>query len=191
MLKPSTIKSLPTQPPKQDPLIEEVDQLATKELNELSAREREQTYYDIHGISEKTNEENPEFIVQRLAQLQIVLDRKIPNKEAYDIALKISPNYVNNRSFRLKFLRSDDFDPFQAAKRLARHFDYKLELFGKELLCKDIEQDDLDEGSLKCLYSGWMQKLPLRDTSGRLVTVAFPRIEGCSDVSNLQKVSNQ
>jgi hypothetical protein len=165
--------------------------LTAKELSQLSAREREQTYYDIHGISEKTNEENPEFIAQRLAQLQEVLDRKLPNQKAYDMALKINPNYVNNYSFRLKFLRSDDFDANKAAIRLAKHFDSKLELFGKEILCKDIEQDDLDEGSLKCLYSEWMQQLPVRDTSGRFVLVGFPRIDGCSDVSHVQNVSNQ
>ena len=98
-----------------------------------------------------------------------------------------SSSSCTTTSISFKFLRSDYFDP----SRLARHFDYKLEPFGKELLCKDIKQDDLYEGSLKCFYSGLMQQLPVRDTSGHLVTVGFPRIEGCSDVSNLQKVSNQ
>ncbi|KAL3915500.1 MAG: hypothetical protein SGILL_005625 [Bacillariaceae sp.] len=50
----------------------------------------------------------------------------------------------------------------------------KLDLFGKELLCKDIAQDDLNETtSLDTIYGGSVQLLPKRDTAGRLVYAVF------------------
>jgi hypothetical protein len=64
-------------------------------------------------------------------------------------------------------LRVDLFDPYNVAVHLVRHKEAKLKQFGKELLCKDITQDDLDEGTLKCFYSGWVQELSIRDVAGQ------------------------
>jgi hypothetical protein len=86
-------------------------------------------------------------------------------------------------------LRADDYDPYKAALRLVRHFESKLNLFGEELLCKDITQDDLDEETLKCLYSGWIQDLPVRDMAGRVVNVAFKKLQDL-DIPVKAKVRN-
>jgi hypothetical protein len=70
----------------------------------------------------------------------------------------------------LRFLRADGFDVNAAAERLGKHFAVKLELFGPELLAKDIVQDDLDEDDLKALYHGDMgHVLPFRDRAGRTI----------------------
>jgi hypothetical protein len=54
------------------------------------------------------------------------------------------------------------------------HFKVKLELFGPEKLTKDITQDDLEDGDMKNLYSSHSQILPLRDRSGRCITLWLP-----------------
>ena len=122
LLEPDVAKMLPVKLPIEDLSIEDADVLWAKNLNELSTIEREQVMYDLHGIAELVNEDEPGFVAQRLAQLQESLDRKLPNKEAYEMALKIDSGYVCNRAFRWKFLRTDLFDPDKAAIRLARHF---------------------------------------------------------------------
>jgi hypothetical protein len=57
---------------------------------------------------------------------------------------------------------------------MARHFETKLELFGRGKLARDIQQDDLDKETIDALYSGYTQTLPLRDRAGRLVLIWFP-----------------
>ena len=83
-------------------------------------------------------------------------------------------DYVQDRDFRLKFLRADLFNATEAALRLARHFQAKLELFGRSKLVKDIVQDDLDEEDMAALYAGFTQLLPVRDRAGRAVSLWFP-----------------
>jgi hypothetical protein len=166
-------------PPPYNPRVEDVDKFAANEMNQMSVQSREQILYDLHGISETMgSHETPEFLETCLSQLQEALDQLHENtKEAYRLACSMNPEYVCSASFRLMFLRADMFDPSKAAVRFAKHFQAKLELFGREMLCKDITQDDLNEqGALKCLYSGWIQELPIRDISGRLVSVSFQQV---------------
>jgi hypothetical protein len=167
-------------PPPQDPPPAVVDHITATELNELSMAKREEALFDVHGIREgHESQETPEFLNDRLAQMEKALNHDIAplDRQAYDMAMAQNAAYVQNPEFRLMFLRCDMFDPVRAAIRFARHFQAKLELFDSDLLCKDIAQDDLDEdGALKCLYSGWTQELPIRDISGRLVSVTFQQV---------------
>ena len=47
----------------------------------------------------------------------------------------------------------------------------KLELFGRDLLCKNIRQKDLTPDAQKALMEGSLQAMPVRDCTGRLVTI--------------------
>ncbi|KAG7360939.1 hypothetical protein IV203_036038 [Nitzschia inconspicua] len=165
-------------PPPENPRMEDVEKIAASEMNKLSTESREQILYDLHGISEKMPEETPEFLRRKLQDLENSLQNiEDSDKEAYNLALSIDPVFVKNQEFRLKFLRADLFDASGAATRFSKHFQAKLELFGRALLCKDITQDDLqdEEGTLECIYSGWLQDLPIRDISGRLVSFMFQK----------------
>jgi hypothetical protein len=167
-------------PPPENPLPEVVDHIAATELYHLSMEKREQALFDVHGINEDSKDaETQEFLNDRLARMEQSLIHHIAphDKQAYEMAMTQDAAYVQNPEFRLMFLRCDRFDPDKAAVRFAKHFQAKLELFDSDLLCKDIVQDDLDEdGALKCLYSGWTQELPVRDISGRLVSVTFQQV---------------
>jgi hypothetical protein len=165
---------LTTQPPENDPRPEEADTLLANEMNRLSVQERENIMYDLHAIL-NIKEETPEFCSSKLEELEKELSLNTC-KPAFDMAFLQDPTYVQNRGFRLMFLRSDNFDAKKTAARLIRHFASKLELFGAPLLCKNITQDDLSEGELECLYSGYLQQLPFRDRAGRIVLVLNPNV---------------
>jgi hypothetical protein len=150
------------------------DLLSAKEMNELSLDEREHVYEDIHGIP-RVVEEEPGFIAQKLEALEEEL-AKIPKKPAYDRALFLSPRYVKRHSFRLMFLRAENFHTEKAALRVVKYFERKLELFGEEKLVKAIDQDDLNEDDQAVLSSGVMHFLRSKDRSGRPVLIYIQKM---------------
>jgi hypothetical protein len=152
---------------------DEVYSLVAKQMTSLSMEDREKVYYDLHGVSEEVKE-TPEMVASSLLQLELELQKlQLQQKYAYEAAKSMNPSYVQNPEFQLKFLRADLFDAPKAAFRLARHFQNKLELFGRDKLARDIQQDDLDKETIDALYSGYAQTLPLRDRAGRLVHIWF------------------
>lgn len=168
-----------------------VDALVNSEMCKLSLGEREQVTEDIHGVAEEIKE-TPEIVSQAQSDLDAEL-QKLKGKEAYDLALKMNPEYVTNKSFRLRFLRSTLFDAKAAADKMSRHFRMKLDLFGKDKLTKDITQDDLEKEELELLHSGFQRFLPVRDAAGRGVAVWLaqlaPDVGGTPDQVLRWKVS--
>ncbi len=150
-----------------------VDNLIAKELTGLSVVDREKVFFDLHGVSGEENE-TPAMIEASLQLLQKELD-VVEVCHGYKKALAMDPTYVQNQTFLLKFLRADRFDPHAAAKRLTKFFDYKLDLFGEDLIVKDITQADLDDQDLDSLYNGMGMDLPFRDPAGRLVFFQLAR----------------
>jgi hypothetical protein len=150
------------------------DLLLAKEMNELSLSEREHVYEDIHGIPRVVKEE-PVFIAKKLEALEEEL-AKIHKKPAYDRALFLSPRYVKRHSFRLMFLRAENFHTERSALRVVKYFERKLELFGVEKLVKAIAQDDLNEDDQAVLSSGVMHFLRSKDRTGRPVLIYIQKI---------------
>jgi hypothetical protein len=169
---------------------DDMDARIARDMTGLTCEERDYVLDDIHGVSDPIVE-TPELLTASLQELES-LTRNLPNRDAYNEARIRDARYVENRDFRLKFLRAERFDAKKAATRLVRHFQVKLDLFGKELLVKDITQEDLDQGDLQNLYSGHMQNLPLRDRAGRHINFWIPRLaltEGVSGHEMIHKVS--
>jgi hypothetical protein len=165
-------------------ITEEPDALLAKELNRLSMQEREKVLYDVHGVAE-VMPEGSEFVSTRLIQLELEI-AKITEKAAYNQALMQDPNFVKNRNFRIRFLRAERFVAAEAAVRMVRHFQYKMELFGAGKLVKDIKIEDLDSEDIKVLESGFIQLLPVRDRAGRAVMCWNPILRGYNGIE--QKV---
>ena len=88
---------------------------------------------------------------------------------AFRQAQMYNPNYVNDRSFRLMFLRADEFNCKKSAQRIVDHFECKLEFFGAELLTKDISYGDLSIEEQNIVKSGNFQFLPETDHAGRRI----------------------
>jgi hypothetical protein len=165
--------------------LEDPSKILAKEITELSIKERELVFYDLHGVAEPINEE-PELIAKSLVELDVAI-ANIHNKEAYELAEMIDPQYVHSLEFRLMFLRSERFVVKHTASRIVRHFKTKLELFGPKSLARDIRYDDLDEDAVKSLQAGHLQLLPLRDRTGRVIASFTPTTRCGSPKDNVRQ----
>ncbi|CAJ1960048.1 unnamed protein product [Cylindrotheca closterium] len=161
----------------------EVDSLVARDMNALSSKDREQILHDIHGIADFPDED-PQMLQAKLDELDAAI-KAIPQKAAYDRALAASESYVNDRSFRLKFLRADRLDPQRAGRRMVNFFDYKKELFGPEKLVKSIVMDDLNYDDMAVIQNGHMQFLPERDMAGRIIFCNIQSLQRCASDTNL------
>lgn len=149
----------------------DVDVLLANDLNTLSFKERDFLYEEIHGVSEVI-EETEELIQRSLAEMEQEL-RRIPEKPDYEEAMRRCPGYVEDRRFRLMFLRAKHFNTKEAAALLTRYLKGKRELFGDATLCRRVCYSDLDEDDKACLASGTYQWIPARDRAGRPIACDF------------------
>jgi hypothetical protein len=152
-------------------VMKEVDSIIARNMNELSHEDREKSYLDLHGVTTEI-QETPSFVEQSLELMnhKIVM---VKEKEAYNLAESMDTEYVQNKEFRLKFLRGERFDTCSAAQKFVEHFQVKKELFGSKNLTKDITQDDLGKETIDALYSGFVQWFPIKDISGRTIAINF------------------
>lgn len=159
---------------------------------------------EIHGVAQFPPEENSsEKLQNSLALLSKALDI-IKDKPAYDEAQRIASEenvgrimsgstektttFVNEDSFRLKFLRAEQFHPEQAAERMVKHLDLLHRYLGPEGLQRPINISDLDEKSLTIIKAGSFQLLPSRDRSGRRIAVRIGPL-GLDFIKNEKSVS--
>jgi hypothetical protein len=158
------------------------DELLAKEMYRLSLAERNEALHDFHGIAEMP-QEDPEMLARALGALEEDI-QNISKKFAYEIALAMSPDYVRDPKFRLKFLRAAKFDPKSAAHKLVEFFEVKMELFGSHKLTKDIKLKDLSEDDLSVLESCAVQVLRGRDTAGRAIFCQFMAYRNSTHMDN-------
>ena len=158
----------------------DAETLLAKELSKLSVKDREQVFYDMHGVSEAV-EETPTLITESLSAMESEI-LKIPEQDAYQKAKSQNQAYVDDPKLHLKFLRAERFKTEPAAARLVKFFEVKRNLFGDEMLTKDIRFSDLEESDRRCVESGISQILPLRDRAGRVVAVWLPMLRGDSSL---------
>ena len=114
------------------------------------------------------NDPNPDIIEKRLEQLEDAISR-IRQKKAYERALFLSSAFVQDRDFRLMFLRADGFHPRKAAERIVTFFSSKLELFGVDNLVRRITIEDLTYHERNSIHLRLVSILPERDGQGRTV----------------------
>mmetsp|Transcript_15982 Transcript_15982/g.39154 ORF Transcript_15982/g.39154 Transcript_15982/m.39154 type:complete len:466 (-) Transcript_15982:284-1681(-) len=147
-----------------------VDSMVVQAISQSSTNAAERACFDAHDLPDALLKETPELIERALALLDIEIHARYDN-HAYILAESMNPSFVKNRDFRLMFLRTDNFNVKKAALRMVRHFQVKLDLFGKERLASNITQDDLDGDTFDGVYNGHVQVLPTRDHMGRTVYV--------------------
>jgi len=155
-----------------------LDDLLSKELLKLSVEDRNDLQEEIHGVRCLAPEETPRFLEDSLRKLAIEIDDVIPDsqKRAYLQSQErpVSAAFINDRDFRLRFLRCELFDYRKAAIRMVRVCDCLLKLFGRYALERDILLSDFSNEELKVIRKGRMQILPFRDRSGRRITICIP-----------------
>jgi hypothetical protein len=153
--------------------------LVAQELNQLSIQERETVYEDLHGVSMVIDESDLTLVNRRLNEMNAELE-KIPRerKSAYLVALEEcgqpGKDFCADQSLHKMFLRADRRDAQKAAARFVAWMDWKLKLFGRDILCqRHVTLNDLDKDGRAMVQSGRFRVLPKRDTSGRTVLLDF------------------
>ena len=77
-------------------------------------------------------------------------------------------SYVNDKKFRLRFLRCKLFDAKKASIRIIKYLDLILEIYGYALRRHFPQLNDFTKDEMKVLRSGCMQLLvPYHDRAGR------------------------
>ncbi|CAJ1965664.1 unnamed protein product [Cylindrotheca closterium] len=148
----------------------DIDEHLASTMKNMSVREREAALEEVNGIVDKDQEtamEDPAVLDRNLIELNEHL-QKIKSNSIYETAESMDPDHVQNRKFRLMFLRCKRYDPKGAAEHIIGFFETKEWLFGKEKLCKDITLDDLSEEERVLVQKGLSQGIS-RDVGGRMV----------------------
>lgn len=182
---PAAIQQQYNRQPTTAPEPDDMASLFASEMNKLSFQEREAVYEDLHAVS-KPEEESSEVVDEIIRQMRDEITG-IRVKPAYNKAFFLNREYVDDPRFLLMFLRSTRFDAREAARKICDHFKFKLELFGPDLLAREIMYEDLDQGSKEALYSGAVQVPRCKDRAGRaIIFFAFDQLRYNNVTSQVQ-----
>jgi len=165
------------------------DALLASELYKMSFQEREVMNEEIHGIGldrgwfiqHKEIEETParlasafEGLAEELKKLSLT-----GTAEAFDRGQKLvrlHPErgaYLNEKDFRLMFLRADAWDYAKAAKRMCLYLNAIRNLFGDQVLQRPIQLKDMNAREMENLEKGYSQRVQGRDRAGRRMYIHF------------------
>jgi hypothetical protein len=149
-----------------------MDNLWAKELLELGVNEREVNDEGLHGIRSLAVAETPEMLNRTLNEMQKEIDcLPAAEKRGHTRGLELGSMYIQSLAFRLKFLRSVQFDSKTAAFRYCKCLEYMSELFGEYALKRRLYITDLSEEEISYMEEGQFQVLPSRDGLGRRIVV--------------------
>lgn len=140
------------------------------DLNQMTVEERNTVLDDVHGVRKLSVEESqPSKVLESLEQMNRALEQ-IEDKTAYSNAVALgSPYVLQNKMFRVQFLRADEFDGVKAAQRFVNYLNFSFELFGAIALMRPIYFDDLTKDEQNVLREGSIQLLTCRDRTGRRI----------------------
>lgn len=144
------------------------------EFDALTPQEKEIVYRDLYGSSNNylIDEDDDEVVENGLTMFEKHLSElSDDDKECYLRALERSPDYVQDKNFRLQFLRCELFDPKLAAIRFARYWKEKVEVWGEEKAFHKIKLDDFDEIDLLVLRNRVYQGLKMQDKFNRSILI--------------------
>lgn len=152
---------------RQRPPPDDLSSLVASEMNKLSFKERETVYEDLHAVSSLPSKSEEE-LKRLIAEMKECITSIRKNKQAYNKAAFLNPEYVESFDFMYMFLVYEKFNAAAAAKKVVDHFAFKLDLFGPNLLAKKITFDDLSDDDKDSLLTGSFQILP-RDRAKRRI----------------------
>ena len=176
-----------------------VDDFMSKEISELSYRDRYLIDLDVRGMNVLASTEPNELYLIGLEALdkQILLGMTTPsaststststakrimdhqqqqmryNYKYYRLAEKLISPMIKSKEFRSKFARANCFDPVKAANRMEMYLEIVCENFGNDALTRQVKLTDLDKVERDLLKSGCLQILPFRDSAGRRIVASL------------------
>ena len=167
-----------------------VDAMLAGELNQMTFQEREKVWEELHGV-ETITQETEELLATSLKEMEQALEA-VPNRSIYEKAKSVNARYVEDRLFRLMFLRSEYYNAELAAVRLVKFLENKVKWFGDETLTRPIYLSDLNEDDMAFMKSGIVQLIPARDRSDRVILADFnmdPSLEQPKEINNYVRAS--
>jgi hypothetical protein len=152
------------------------DTLISKASLSLSFNDRTMVEEEMHGVSCMAIDETPELIETSLFQFDLELDL-IENKVACNKAQELitskedplTHSYLFSKANKLRFLRSELFDPRKSALRFTKYLDLLFDIYGECALRRPIRLQDFNREELSFFKSGQYQLLPYRDRGGRRI----------------------
>lgn len=126
----------------------------------------EKTKPDIYG--QRHIFETQQLISEKLSLFEAHV-AELSEEESIGVqqAEKRCPAIVKSREHRLVFLRSEVFNAKLAAKRFAKYWNKRVELFGEKAFAPLTIEGSLDDEDKIALSSGFAVPMPGKDKSGR------------------------
>jgi len=115
------------------------------------------------GVEHKQKhlDENEQLIADGLACFEEELQRLPPKERQYvDQALEHAPTLATDDKFRLTFLRTEVFKADLAAKRFAKFWETRIDLFGPEKAFEPITQQHTLKDDMATLRKGYIRTVP-------------------------------
>jgi len=154
--------------------MKETELMLASALNNLTAQERTLALHDVHCVGEELKE-SPEIVEKSLVEFDQAVQRQ--RNPVYDIAVSHNRAYVENRSFRLRFLRAAMHNIGLAVANMMNFLDNKLLHFGEDKVSREIRLNDLNEEEVGLLVSGIFHIQNDRDPMGRVIVYITAGIE--------------
>ncbi|CAJ1943655.1 unnamed protein product [Cylindrotheca closterium] len=144
----------------------ETEQILVSALNSLTVQERTEALHDIHCVGKELRE-TTEIVKKNLAEFDQAVRRE--RNPVYEMAVDQNRAYVENRSFRLRFLRAEMHNIGKAVDNMMNFLRNKLLHFGEDKVSRDICLSDLSEEEVGLLLSGIFHIQNDRDPMGRVI----------------------
>ena len=154
--------------------IEVTEGILAQQMGRLSFQEKKQADEDLHCLPDEI-EESPEMVNTCLEDFKNEV--QVQRNFVYDIAERQNKAFVEDKDFRLMFLRADMFNAKAATKRLMNFLQQKLTYFGEEKLTKEIKWADLTEEDIEVLESGRWHVQADNDRSGRPILFILNHVQ--------------
>lgn len=150
--------------------IKATESFFASEFRQLSVKDQTDAIDDLYCEGGELRE-NPAMVRQALQDFDATL--QTTRSSTYELAVSQNRSYVEDRSFRLCFLRANFFNAKKAIRQMLNFLRKKATYFGERTLARDITLEDLDEEEMKAILSGPYHVQEDRDRAGRVVIYFF------------------
>jgi hypothetical protein len=146
--------------------MKETEDFLADEMTNLSIQERSKALDDVHCVGEEL-EEDPDMMKRSLVEFDEHV--RTERNPLYELAASQDQAFVEDETFRLKFLRANFYDAKKSVRQMMSFLRYKATYFGKDKVGRDILLSDLNGEDVDLMMSGLFHIQDGRDRSGRVV----------------------
>ncbi|CAJ1936553.1 unnamed protein product [Cylindrotheca closterium] len=169
------------------PAMKQTEELLASEMSQLSVEERSKAMDDLHCVGEEI-QETPEMIQKSLAEFQEAVKKE--RNPIYEMAFNQNRAYVEDPTFRLRFLRAKLYNVREAVRKMMLLLECKAKFFGHDKVARDITLDDLSEEDKQLMLSGLYHIQDGRDQNGRLILHFFGKMLSRCRADNLIRIGH-